>query len=59
MMVAMILKQKHISFWNFDDDSGAWFILVASIPLIGLYIWLQIFFRKTNIEIQRLESLSR
>jgi len=38
---------------------GVWWIFVAVLPLVGCYFALQIYFRKTNIEIQRLESLSR
>eukprot|EP01124_Arcella_intermedia_P034503 TRINITY_DN8566_c0_g6_i1.p1 TRINITY_DN8566_c0_g6~~TRINITY_DN8566_c0_g6_i1.p1 ORF type:complete len:316 (+),score=74.19 TRINITY_DN8566_c0_g6_i1:129-950(+) len=38
---------------------GLWYIFLALLPLVAAYICLQVFFRKSNIEVQRLESLSR
>uniref|UniRef100_A0A6B2KWP4 Uncharacterized protein n=1 Tax=Arcella intermedia TaxID=1963864 RepID=A0A6B2KWP4_9EUKA len=38
---------------------GVWYIFLALLPLVVAYFGLQLFFRKSNIEVQRLESLSR
>lgn len=38
---------------------GTWYIFLVILPVMSIYFSLQVYFRKTNIEIQRLEALSR
>ncbi len=38
---------------------GSYYLVIAIVPLIGLYQFLQMYYRRTSIEVQRLESLSR
>jgi ABC-type multidrug transport system fused ATPase/permease subunit len=38
---------------------GSYYLVIAIVPLIGLYQFLQMYYRSTSIEVQRLESLSR
>lgn len=38
---------------------GSYFSLVAIVPAFVLYFFMQVFYRKTSIEVQRIESVSR
>eukprot|EP01125_Pyxidicula_operculata_P007654 TRINITY_DN2595_c0_g1_i1.p1 TRINITY_DN2595_c0_g1~~TRINITY_DN2595_c0_g1_i1.p1 ORF type:complete len:1040 (-),score=251.73 TRINITY_DN2595_c0_g1_i1:92-3211(-) len=38
---------------------GTWYILIVVLPLIGVYMGVQAYYRSTNIEIQRIESITR
>jgi len=38
---------------------GSPFVAIAIVPMLIFYIWFQYFYRKTSVELQRLEAVSR
>eukprot|EP01125_Pyxidicula_operculata_P007658 TRINITY_DN2595_c0_g1_i5.p1 TRINITY_DN2595_c0_g1~~TRINITY_DN2595_c0_g1_i5.p1 ORF type:complete len:1233 (-),score=277.39 TRINITY_DN2595_c0_g1_i5:368-4066(-) len=38
---------------------GTWYILLVALPLVFVYIGVQVYYRSANIEVQRIEAITR